>query len=144
MSFKPEKYPCRCTSLRRVSRIITEIYNERLKDTGLLVTQFSLLVEIRELEHPSMKRLAETVGLDRSTLVRNLGLLEAASLIRLLDGGRRDKVAELTASGRRAVERAVPKWREAEAEIRKRLGPLTDEIPKMQYLLEDRGKRERL
>ncbi|MEQ9111044.1 MAG: MarR family transcriptional regulator [Rhodospirillaceae bacterium] len=139
MSFKQEDYPCLCISLRRSERIITDIYNESLKGTGLLITQFSLLVEIRKLECPSMKQLADVVGLDRSTLARNLSLLEATSFVRLRDGDQRNKIVELTASGRSAIERATPKWREAEAEIQRRLGSLADKIPKMHYLLEKRA-----
>ncbi len=138
MGFKQEDYPCLCISLRRSERIITEIYNESLKETGLLITQFSLLYEIRKLERPTMKQLAAAVGLDRSTLVRNLKLLERASFVRLRDGDQRHKTAELTASGRKAVERGIPKWREAKVEIQRRLGPLADKIPKMHYLLEKR------
>lgn len=38
--------PCACQNLRRLTRVITRIYDQELRETGLEITQFGLLTAL--------------------------------------------------------------------------------------------------
>lgn len=68
---------CICTHLRRAARGVSRHYDEALAGFGVNVAQFSLLRHLQRLDRPSITTLAEAMGLERSTLGRNLRVLEA-------------------------------------------------------------------
>jgi DNA-binding MarR family transcriptional regulator len=74
-----------------------------------------LLRRIEVVNSVTITELAEIVGLDRSTLGRNLRVLEKQSLIAIAtkDDGRARRVS-LTQTGREKLQQAVPLWREAQ------------------------------
>lgn len=109
---------CYCTLARRSARALTEFYDTALAPSGLRITQYSLLRAIERLEQPSLTQVASATGLDRSTLGRNLRVLEKAGLVTL--GPVRDersRIAELTPRARHALEIARPLWTEAQARV---------------------------
>jgi DNA-binding MarR family transcriptional regulator len=115
---------CLCTNARRAALALTALYDEALAPQGLRVTQFSLLRAIERNAAPNLTRLAEATGLDRSTLGRNLRVLEGDGLVRLLPGDdQRDRVVALTARGRARVRAAGRDWSRLEATLRSALGP---------------------
>ncbi|SST11752.1 Predicted nucleic-acid-binding protein, contains PIN domain [Acinetobacter baumannii] len=114
---------CLCTKLRRAARSVSRFYDEALADTGLKVAQFSLLRHLRRLDRPSISELAEAMGLDRSTLGRNLRVLEGDGLLRLTGGeDQRNRLVELTPAGLDALERGTPAWEDAQRRLAGRLG----------------------
>ncbi|MBH9337703.1 winged helix-turn-helix transcriptional regulator [Pseudomonas aeruginosa] len=114
---------CLCTKLRRAARSVSRFYDEALADTGLKVAQFSLLRHVRRLDRPSISELAEAMGLDRSTLGRNLRVLEGDGLLRLTGGeDQRNRLVELTPAGLDALERGTPAWEDAQRRLAGRLG----------------------
>src|SRR4051812_39261828 len=70
---------CTCMRLRRASRRITQIYDELLAPAGLTVTQFGLLANLRACAL-SIGALASRLGMDPTTLTRNLRPLQARGL----------------------------------------------------------------
>ena len=76
---------------------------------------FRLLRRIEVVNSVTITELAEIVGLGRSTLGRNLRVLEKQSLIAIAtkDDGRARRVS-LTQTGREKLQQAVPLWREAQ------------------------------
>ena len=75
------KILCNCITLRQIALKLTKIYDEALIDTGIKVTQYSLLNNIEKIGTPNIKNLAIATQLDRSTLARNLEKLERIKLI---------------------------------------------------------------
>jgi DNA-binding MarR family transcriptional regulator len=67
--------------------------------------------------------LAEEWGFERTTLTRNLDRLEAMGLVasRPAHTGNR-RLCSVTGQGRVLLERMLPFWRKAQAEIRAELG----------------------
>jgi DNA-binding MarR family transcriptional regulator len=110
---------CVCYHLRRAARAVTQRYDARLSEIGLRATQLTALTAVynrgREI---SLSALADVMGIEQSALSRNLALLRRRRLIRALpaDDGREVRF-ELTASGRAAIARAFPIWREAQKEL---------------------------
>lgn len=114
---------CTASSLRRAARAVSSLYDERLRAVGLRGTQFSLLVAVALAGEPPVTMLAERLGLDRTTLTRNLAPLIRDRLIEhAKSDDRRVHRVKLTAKGRRVLEQALPLWDEAQAEIAGALG----------------------
>ena len=115
---------CYCTQSRRIARALTDAYDQALAPSGLKVTQFSLLRMVSRLQAPTISALAEATGLDRSTLGRNLRVLQKDGWAALSAGDdERTRVVSLTKAGVLAVQRAVPLWDCVQAEMREKLPP---------------------
>src|ERR687896_523796 len=78
---------CACFNLRKVARAVTHLYDETLRPAGLRATQFSLLIAARMAGPVSLTHLAELTVMDRTTLTRNLELLQKQELIDVAAGG---------------------------------------------------------
>ena len=120
---------CVCTSIRQAAQAVTEIYDRALEPSGLKITMFRVLRRAAEAVEPTISELAEIVGLDRSSLGRNLKVLERDGLVTLA-GGRyqRSKVVQLTSEGRAALAAAMPLWRRVQKQIKANFGQETDAI----------------
>ena len=114
---------CLCTKLRRAARSVTRVYDDALHELGLNVAQYSLLSHLQRLEEPSISMLAEAMGLDRSTLGRNLKVLEGDGLVQLGEGSDlRARQVKLTAEGLARYQRGATAWQHAQAQLALRLG----------------------
>jgi DNA-binding MarR family transcriptional regulator len=117
---------CVCINLRQMSRVVSQIYDDALAPAGLKITQFCLLRAIGRLEPASVTALAEDQELDRTTLTRNLALLERDGLIEQSTGAdKRKSLAQLTRAGGAAIARALPYWEQVQRELRRSLGAQT-------------------
>lgn len=114
---------CLCIDLRSAAHKLTQIYDEAMAPSGLSVTQFSLLHLIQSHEEPTLTALSGGSGLDRSTLGRNIKVLERMGLVSSSAGtDARSRVVRLTGQGARAFKRAVPLWRSVQTELAGRIG----------------------
>jgi DNA-binding MarR family transcriptional regulator len=129
----PEKLPldtalemgksCTCFNLRKAARRVTSLYDAALKPSGLKVTQMTLLTAIRILETVTINRLAKAIVMDRTTLSRNVSLLNRKGLIEIEPGDDlRTRKLTLTELGHTALVAAFPLWQKAQGEIVKKLG----------------------
>ena len=115
--------PCVCNTLRMVTRVVTQLYDDCLRPSGLRVTQFSILAAIARLGEASLKQLEDELAIDQTTLTRSLGLLERDRVIeRASHPDGRIKAMRLTARGRRALEEARPMWAQAQGKVLRALG----------------------
>jgi DNA-binding MarR family transcriptional regulator len=114
---------CACFNLRKATRAVTQLYDEMLRPAGLRVTQFSLLVAVRVAEPVGVTRLAELTVMDRTTLTRNLELLQKQGLIEVAAGAdRRSRIVTITAEGNAAIAEALPYWKKAQLHVVNSLG----------------------
>lgn len=115
---------CLLTRTRRISRVITNIYDQALRPYGVNSPQFSLLVLIAKLGGASRAEIGRANFQDRSTLTRNLALLLAQGWVeeRAPEGGGRSRPIVISDSGRRLLAAAAPAWRSAQAQARRLLG----------------------
>src|SRR6202048_4430601 len=67
--------PCACQNLRRLSRVVTRIYDHELRRADLEITQFGLLTALAAVGEANQKRLSAGFAMDSTTLTRTLGLL---------------------------------------------------------------------
>jgi DNA-binding MarR family transcriptional regulator len=115
---------CACFGIRKAARAVTQVYDEALRPTGLRTTQFTLLMLLQGHGPMGVQALAREAVTDRTTLTRNLGVLEERGLVRIAAGeDARVRLVELTAAGADAAAAAFPLWRTAQAYVSKRMGP---------------------
>jgi len=114
---------CPAFNIRAASRIITQLFDEILKPSGLQITQFSVLVGIHILDKPSISKLAKVLVMDRTTLTRSLKPLENEGLIKILPGDdKRTHFIDLTAKGKMAMQKTIPYWEKARSTVSNEFG----------------------
>ena len=102
---------CVCFNLRKAARAVTRIYDEAFKPVGLRATQFTLLAALKSTGPATVNDLAERLVMDRTTLSRNLGILQKKGLVEISAGqDRRERHARLTDAGGAVLAAAWPVW----------------------------------
>ena len=114
---------CVCFDLRRATRAISRMYDDFLRDAGLNITQFALLRLIRTEKELSISTLGRYMVMDRTSITRALAPLERDGLIHSRPGAdKRIRIVSVTNKGRKLVEDAEPKWREAQEALIETIG----------------------
>ena len=112
-----------CLQLRKATRVVTRLHDEALRPIGLRSTQLPVLVSLAAHGALSVTDMADSLVLDRTTLIRNLQPLQRRGLIEVgQEDGTRTRRAALTAAGREAVAAAVPLWAHAQTRVMDELG----------------------
>ncbi len=102
---------CLCANLRKTARAVTQSYDAALLPAGISSPQFTLLATLSGNEAITVGDLAGQLGMDRTTLTRNLKPLERDGLISVRAGDdRRSRILDLTGKGRRIFNKAKPLW----------------------------------
>jgi len=119
----PKLGPCACSQVRRLARKLSSLYDTLLSPEDLTITQYSLLANIERAGQLSHTVLAEKMGMERTTLTRNLRSLTRAKWVVAATGkDRRQHLLQLTAAGRRKLVRTVPLWEEAQRQFFSQIG----------------------
>src|SRR5271163_1417244 len=106
---------CAGGNSRLAARRITQFLDHEMAVFGLTVSQLGLMAQIAAATDDTLGALARRVGLDQSTLSRNLRGLESEGLVEIatVEGDLRRRMVWLTEAGARRLEAAIPIWREA-------------------------------
>ena len=130
----PELGPCLCSQVRRLARKLSSLFDTLLSPEDLTITQYSLLANIERAGQLSRAVLAEKVGMERTTLTRNLHPLTRAKWVAAATGkDRRQHLLQLTAAGRRKLVRSLPLWEEAQRQFLSQIG--TESLQELRALL---------
>ena len=114
---------CACFNVRRVSRVITQFFDAEVRRHGIRPTQTPILCALQAKRGWGMAQLSEWLGMERTTLVRNLRPLQRDGLVRASGGGRGGYVElAITEKGRRALAKMLPAWRSAQDKVVATLG----------------------
>jgi len=114
---------CACQDLRRLTRIVTRIYDQELRKAGLEITQFGLLTALARTGGANQKRLSAGLATDSTTLTRTLRLLRKRRWVQVKRGkDRRERLFSLTPAGQQQIGEAQPHWQSAEQRLRRKLG----------------------
>ena len=114
---------CVCFNLRWVTRAVTQFFDAEMRRHGIRPTQGTILASLKATDSWSMAELSDWLGMDRTTLVRNLRPLQRDGLVQAAGGGRGGRVElAITAKGRRQIEKFMPAWRSAQSAVVKTLG----------------------
>jgi len=114
---------CFCLASRQAARRITRLYDSFMQGSGVRATQFTILSQLMLRGEMAIGKLAAILGMERTTLTRNLTLLEQQKWISIKAGDDpRSRMIAITAQGRGMVRRGFPYWSKAQAEVGKMLG----------------------
>lgn len=117
--------PRGCTNhrLRTLLRRVSRLYDAEIAQAGIKGTQFSLLCNVAAFEPVMPSELARRMGLDLSTLTRNLGVLAASGLVAQGPGNdARSRSITLTSAGRDKQQEAKRHWKRAQLKLNDTLG----------------------
>ncbi len=115
---------CLCLASRRAARALSRSFERKLRPHGIRIGQFSALTALMLKGPMTIGTLAEFLGVERTTLTRNLALIEAKGWLEIHPGkDARSRLVEATRAGRDAVENALQAWREAQAAATVVIGP---------------------
>ncbi|MGN6319686.1 MarR family winged helix-turn-helix transcriptional regulator [Trinickia sp.] len=115
---------CNCFALRQAARHVTQIYEHHLAQVGVTAAQFTILAKLARKPDLPMAELADSMVMDRTTLVRALKPLQRDQLVAVEpaphDG--RTHLFRLTPKGEATFGQAVIAWRAAQDEFEKKFG----------------------
>jgi DNA-binding MarR family transcriptional regulator len=99
------------------------MYNRELRDTGLELTQFTLLMALNLTGEITQGNLGKLLALDTTSLTRMLRLLTKRGWIGVKAGeDRRQRLLRLTPSGQQKLDESRPDWERAQRRLRRALG----------------------
>jgi len=111
--------PCFLGRLLVAARAMTRLYNDEMRAVSLEITQFSILQLLQQLGPMTQNQLGERLAASKTTVSRNVGLLEKHGWVSVEVGeDRRAKVLSLSNRGRLLLEKAEPLWERAQARFR--------------------------
>jgi len=120
-------------NVRKASRLLGQIYDQALKPIGLKGTQFSLLMSVAGNQGATIGELSQLLGMERSTLSRNVLILQKKGLVTEEEGqDRRQQKISITDSGVSVLRKALPLWQEVQERLAGELGE-----ERIKNLLED-------
>ena len=115
----PLSSECFCANMRKASRALSKLYNSALEECGLPSTQYSLLSHLKRLGPVSFTALSKDIRLERTTLVRNLRLLETQGYVEITGNTRPNPhFIRLTPAGEALQARGKRYWNNAQATVR--------------------------
>jgi DNA-binding MarR family transcriptional regulator len=96
---------------------LTRLYDERLRPHELSISQFIMLATLIAGGPTTIGVLADRLGIDRTTLSRNVALGLEHQLVATGPGDdARERVVSVTEQGRGRADAALPAWRLAQKE----------------------------
>ena len=114
---------CVCFNLRWVTRKVTQFYDAEMRRHGIRPTQGTILVSLNARKSWNMAELSDWLGMERTTLVRNLRPLQRDGFVQIVGGGRGNRVElAITTKGRKQIEKLAPAWKSAQSAAVKTLG----------------------
>ena len=114
---------CIADKFRLLNRIITQLYDEALRPTGMTTSQMNILVVVAKYGEASPHQVGEWLHMEKSTLSRNVRRLEQNGwlTIQAADSGRSHSL-KLTTTGNRALQKGLPLWESAQQEAQALMG----------------------
>jgi DNA-binding MarR family transcriptional regulator len=135
---------CACDQLRRVTRGVTQVYDNAVMPSGLKITQLPIFVGLASEGDLPLTVLADALALDRTTLTRNLKVLEDRGLIRTYEHAEdaRVRMVSITLEGSAMLTQALERWARVQEFVEERFGrerlvALEDELAAFSKALAD-------
>lgn len=115
---------CLCLASRRAARTMTRLFERQLRPHGIRATQFTALVVLSLSGSVTIGELARAIGVERTTLSRNLARLERRGWIEIAgaEEDARARIVAITPKGRAILLAALPAWRAAQSAAQSAVG----------------------
>lgn len=114
---------CIAVRMRRLNRVITNLYDDALRPLGLKISQLNILIVVARLGLARPAQVCQLLELDESTLSRNVERMRSQGWLEYVaeeDG--RTHPFRLTAQGTKLIARAAPAWQQAQRQAAELLG----------------------
>lgn len=110
---------CLLLNARMAARALTRLADGKLRPFGITGAQFNILVSLLDQTDRSVTDLAGRLAMERSTLSRNLDLLEKKGLVAGQESPKgNSRACRLTPAGVELVENLRPEWRQFQAALK--------------------------
>jgi DNA-binding MarR family transcriptional regulator len=115
---------------------VTTLYETVLADSGLHVTQYTVLQVLNAVPNLTTTELADAIGIDQTTATRTLALIRKNRLVANAPGtDRRERRWVLTPAGESMLRKLRPAWEAAQEAFEKQVGrPEAAALKKASYL----------
>lgn len=115
---------CNCFAIRQAARYVSQLYERHMSVIGLTSAQFTLIASIDRRPGVQMAELAESMVMDRTTLVRALKPLQRDGIVEMEQQSPNSRAVglTLTAAGKVMLAQGVQQWRAAQAEFEAKVG----------------------
>jgi len=115
---------CLCLHAQRAARALARRFDNALRPVGLTNGQFSMLMSLNRPQPATMSSVASVLDMDRTTLTAALKPLQRRGLIDVLTDPKdaRSRLLKLTEEGLLLLQRALPIWTAAHAQVDEVLG----------------------
>lgn len=113
---------CLSGRVRILNRVISGIYDAKLRPYGIRSSQSNILVVIAARGPIAASTICRSLCLEKSTLSRDLDRLIDRGWVSVAAGVGRVRLLEITESGRQLIRSLKSAWEEAQAETRQLLG----------------------
>lgn len=120
----PIALTCNCLALRQAARFVTQLYERHLAPVGVTPAQFSIMANLTHRPGLLMSELAESLVMDRTTLLRALKPLQRDGFVATAasEQDARAHALSLTKLGERTFARALVAWQAAQDEFETQFG----------------------
>ena len=108
---------CIVSKTMKINRLMNQLFRKHLSDTGITLSQLSMMFLISKKEVIAQHKLGEILFLEKSTVSRNLTRLLKEKYI----DKKADKMIQVTIKGKRLIERTIPKWEAAMNEAKQKI-----------------------
>ncbi|MFC0400331.1 MarR family winged helix-turn-helix transcriptional regulator [Paraburkholderia rhizosphaerae] len=115
---------CNCFALRQAARYVTQMYERHLSRVGLTAAQYTIMAKLSRKPQLAMVDLADSMVMERTTLVRALKPLQRDGLVvsEPSEHDGRTYLFSLSDAGKHLFEQAVAAWRDAQDEFEAKFG----------------------
>jgi DNA-binding MarR family transcriptional regulator len=137
----PQPQGCTNFKLRQLLRSVSRLYDAEIAQAGLKGTQFSLLSHVLVMGPAAPSALADRMGMDASTLTRNLRpLIDKGWVLQGPGADARGRLVTITPEGSAKHAEARQHWKRAQLLLTQRLG--ADQVAQLHQLMD--GAQQRL
>ncbi len=111
---------CIGSRLRRLSRIADGHFRSKLSEFNITENQMTILFVLNKKGKIEQGKIGQTLVLERSTVSRNIKLLEKQNYVKRTSDYRPE--IELSKKGNELVQKLIPLWEETMDELISKLG----------------------
>jgi DNA-binding MarR family transcriptional regulator len=133
---------CNCTTLRKATRRVSQLYDTALAPSGLKSTQRTILAQLGRSEPASVGQLAEALVMDAGALAHTLKPLERDGFVSVTvdPHDRRSRLIKLTRQGRAKLAESDVLWAKAQSGFEAAFGRVESDALRqaLQLLVSDR------
>ena len=114
---------CLAGRVRKLSRVITGIYDRAMRPHGIKVNQASILIMLALVEKPTAGDICRNFRMEKSTVSRNVERMRNQGWIETSGGeGGFSQVLAVTPKGKELLADIYGKWEKAQREVSEFLG----------------------